>query len=77
MIYIHDDDYRLLVKNAKLTGRSLSEQIREAVGYYLKNALRRPSWDSDPVWGLAGSAKADQPNADSLHHDQILYGEKR
>ncbi len=76
MIYIGENEHSLLLKTAKLTGRSLSQLIREAVQYYLNKVVKRPAWESDPLWDLEGKAEADQTNADSLDHDQILYGSK-
>ena len=73
MIYIGDDDYRLLIKKAKLSGRRMSELVREAIQHYLDQVVKRTPWESDPLWKMAGMAKADESNQDSLDHDKILY----
>ncbi|MBI3541281.1 MAG: CopG family transcriptional regulator [Deltaproteobacteria bacterium] len=76
MIYIEDESHHLLSKKAKLSHRTLSELIREAIRLYIDKVVKKTSWEADPLWNLEGKGKALKKNTDSMDHDRILYGEK-
>ena len=77
MIYLNESSYQLLQKRAQQVGQSLSHLIRTAVDYYLSKSNKSNTFDEDPLWQLAGLAKATHKNRDSIKHDQLLYGKNR
>ena len=77
MIHIDNEEYLFLTKQARRMGKSFAALVREAIGYYIDKVAKKPLWDKDPLWKLAGLKQADRHNSDSRDHDQILYGDSK
>ncbi len=72
-VLLSEDQYQALKEEGRMTGKSISEIIRNCVDQHLAGQGR------DPLFDLIGSVDAgDDPAPEDLaeRHDEYLYGGK-
>ncbi len=74
-IYLSRDQYDKLREKSRLTGKPMSEYIRESLGKYLEEDDRGEAQPDDPVWNIAGRGESNNGDL-STKHDQYLYTRK-
>ncbi|MDH7578579.1 MAG: CopG family transcriptional regulator [Bacillota bacterium] len=72
-IYLPEELHRRLRDRAVESGKSMAEQIREALQRYLDETEAVIPKPDDPVWGLAGRVEGRDRDL-STGHDSYLYG---
>lgn len=72
-IYLPEELHRRLRDRAAECGKSMAEQIREALERYLDETEAAIPKPDDPVWRLAGQAEGGDRDL-STDHDSYLYG---
>ena len=75
-IYLSRDQYNKLREKSRLTGKPMSQYIRESLGKYLDEADQVNAQPGDPIWNLAGKGESDSGDL-STKHDQYLYTQKK
>ncbi|MGB9662852.1 MAG: ribbon-helix-helix protein, CopG family [Moorellaceae bacterium] len=74
-IYLPENLYERLRKRASLTGRSMAEQIREALERYFTEIEANTPKPEDPIWQLGGRIQSKEGDF-SVRHDAYLYPRK-
>ena len=76
-MYFPEDMLTELKLVAGARKESISEVVREAVVYFLKQKnSQAKNWKSDPLWDMVGIANSG-PSDGSLNHDYYLYGKSK
>lgn len=75
-IYLSRGQYGKLREKSRLTGKPMSEYIRESLGKYLDEEDQAEARPGDPIWNLAGRGESDSGDL-STKHDQYLYTQNK
>ncbi len=76
-IYLPETVHHRLKIRGRLLGKSMADQVREAVERYLDVADAAESAPDDPIWDLPEHAVATPPGLPTdtaSRHDRYLYG---
>lgn len=74
-IYLPEELYKRLQDHAKITGKSMAEQIRESLVLYFNEVEANTPKPEDPIWRMAGCVEGKDHDL-STHHDDYLYPKK-
>lgn len=74
-LYLEENQKRVLEEQARLTGKSAGQLVREAVDkvYLGFRAHEKPVAEEDALWDYIGAGKSRETDV-SARHDFYLYG---
>lgn len=74
-LYLADKQRKALKAEARRSGKSVGQLVREAVDevYLTRKAREKPIGKRDPIWRMVGRGKSREGDI-SERHDHYLYG---
>lgn len=76
-MYFPEDMLNELKLVATVKKESISEVVREAVAFFLKQKdSQAKNWQSDPLWDMVGTTNSGHHDG-SINHDHYLYGKSK